>query len=405
LLSRFTRRLFCALVLTLVLGAVTVSAQDATSAASGEEKPAATSSASQQTDAAAAAPKSSGHASKSPQWTRVHRVDDFLTTQERAAGTASADGDAPIVVFSHAAHARANVSCETCHHTGLKGWQAEACATCHKGKAAVAVMHGACITCHQTSGKGPTSCNSCHTARQTSAAGIVRFELYDLLRGPLFIVAWVIFALGFAWRIFQFQRMTSRIGRPIPLSDPVPTARDAAFLSQGSTALSRARSRARKWLRGTVFGASPVMGVVSLVFHLMLVLVPLLLPAHAILFRQTFRWNLPTLPEPLLDHATLVFLGIGVFFLCRRIFFPRVRSLSTVRDYLVLLLVVAPFFTAYAAHHQWLDYRTVLNTHMLVGEIVIALIPFTKLGHMPFLLFSRFFASGEYSWKPGNRRW
>ena len=96
---------------------------------------------------------------------------------------------------------------------------------------------------------------------------------------------------------------------------------------------------------------------------------------------------------------------IGVFFLCRRIFFPRVRALSTVRDYLVLLLVAAPFFTAYAAHHQWLDYRTVLNTHMLVGEVVIALIPFTKLGHMPFLLFSRFFASGEYSWKPADRRW
>jgi nitrate reductase gamma subunit len=82
-----------------------------------------------------------------------------------------------------------------------------------------------------------------------------------------------------------------------------------------------------------------------------------------------------------------------------------VRALSTLRDYLVLLLVAAPFATAYMAYHHWLDYRTVLVTHMIVGEILIGAIPFTKLGHMPFLIFARFFMSSEYAWRPGNRRW
>ena len=57
------------------------------------------------------------------------------------------------------------------------------------------------------------------------------------------------------------------------------------------------------------------MGVVSLVFHLALFLVPLLLPAHNILFFQTFRVSLPTLPEPLMDVLTLGLLAIGAFFL------------------------------------------------------------------------------------------
>jgi hypothetical protein len=57
------------------------------------------------------------------------------------------------------------------------------------------------------------------------------------------------------------------------------------------------------------------------------------------------------------------------------------------------------------AYHQWLDYRTVLVTHMIIGEILIAAIPFTKLGHMPFFILNRFFTAGEYAWKPGNRRW
>ena len=102
------------------------------------------------------------------------------------------------------------------------------------------------------------------------------------------------------------------------------------------------------------------MSRVSMVFHVLLFLVPLLLPAHNILFRQTFHFALPTLPEPLMDVLTLVLLAFGAFFLVRRIVFPRVRALTTVRDYLVLLLVAAPFVSAYMAYHQWLDYRTVL---------------------------------------------
>jgi nitrate reductase gamma subunit len=120
---------------------------------------------------------------------------------------------------------------------------------------------------------------------------------------------------------------------------------------------------------------------------------------------RSLHVGLPTLPGPLADTLTLGLLALGAFFLLRRIFFPRVRALSTLRDYLVLLLVAAPFATAYMAYHHWLDYRTVLVTHMIVGEILIGAIPFTKLGHMPFLIFARFFMSSEYAWRPGNRRW
>jgi nitrate reductase gamma subunit len=334
-------------------------------------------------------------------------VDDFVTADERRRGLAVSDKDAPIVVFSHAAHTSAGVSCETCHHTGVQGWQAPACATCHKGAQAVEIMHSACITCHQQTGKGPVSCNQCHTARQTSFAGIVRFQLYDIVRGPLFILAWAIFVLGFAWRIFQFSRLTRKIqNAPLAaMSTPLPSAEDQRFLDAGKTGLGRVWSRLRRWERKTVFSTNPVMSRVSMLFHVLLLLVPLLLPAHNILFRQTFHVALPTLPEPLMDVLTVVLLAFGAFFMVRRIVFPRVRALTTVRDYLVLLLVAAPFVTAYMAYHQWLDYRTVLVIHMLLGEICIAAIPLTKLGHMPFLIFARFFNAGEYAWKPGNRRW
>ncbi len=362
--------------------------------------------------AQAPAAQAGSHSSRVPQWTRVHRVDDFVTGDDVSSGVVRSDKDAPIVVFSHSLHAKSGISCERCHHEGVKGWDAPACATCHKGATAVGVMHEACITCHKESGKGPVSCNQCHTARQASFAGIVRFELYDFIRGPLFILAWLLFAAGIAWRILLFRRLTrslrgAKAAQPAaaPQAAAGSASADFVFMTRNMSPAARLVFRARRWLKRTVFASSPVMGAVSLVFHIALFLVPLLLPAHNILFFQTLRIALPTLPEALMDKLTLGLLAIGAFFLLRRVVFPRVRALTTVRDYLILLLVAAPFVTAYMAYHQWLDYRTVLVIHMIVGEIVIAAIPFTKLGHMPFLLFSRFFMSAEYSWKPGNRRW
>ena len=162
----------------------------------------------------------------------------------------------------------------------------------------VPVMHEACITCHTSGGKGPHDLQRVpYGHRRRARRGSCASSSYDLLRGPLFIAAWVIFALGFAWRIFQFRRMTSRIGRPAAPAVPVATARDTEFLTRGRTLPGRLWLRVRQWLRRTVFGTNPVMGVVSLLFHLLLVLVPLLLPAHAILFRQTFHLESPDAPR------------------------------------------------------------------------------------------------------------
>jgi hypothetical protein len=79
--------------------------------------------------------------------------------------------------------------------------------------------------------------------------------------------------------------------------------------------------------------------------------------------------------------------------------------LTTLRDYFVLILVMAPFVSAYFAYHQFFNYNAALNAHMIISEIAILTVPFTSLGHMPFLIFSRFFIGAEYSWKPGNRTW
>jgi nitrate reductase gamma subunit len=251
-----------------------------------------------------------------------------------------------------------------------------------------------------TQGADATSSASTQEAAAPAASGPgfhININWWDMALGPLFITAWTLFALGFAWRIYRFSRLTRVLPRP---TIPVPPRIDAdAARAPGGV------SRVRRWVRRTIFGTNPIMGIVSLVFHVLLFLVPLLLPAHVDLLAKSTGARLLALPADLLDKLTLVFIVLGGFFLLRRILVPRVRALTTVRDYFILLLVAAPFVSAYMAHHRWLDYHTVVLVHMLVGDFVIAAVPWTKLGHMPFLILARFFVAGEYAWKPGNRRW
>jgi len=147
------------------------------------------------------------------------------------------------------------------------------------------------------------------------------------------------------------------------------------------------------------------MRTVSLTFHILLFLVPLLLPAHNMLLHRSLHVSLPTIPSPVADWLTVVLIGLGGFFLVRRLVVPRVRMLSTVYDYLILLLVLAPFVTGLMAYHHVSSSRWLMVAHVASGDLLLLALPFTKLGHMPFLVFSRFFVSGEYGWRSGKRAW
>jgi len=258
-----------------------------------------------------------------------------------------------------------------------------------------------------TSASTSTSTSSAATtaaARPAAPRARLHFDLYNFLLGPAFATAWVVFVVGFAWRFYQYSRVTRRF-EARPIATPRAAPDDRALLLRGVGPVGRTLRTVGGWLRGTVFTTNPAMGTVSLVFHVALFLAPLTLPAHAILLKLGTGVGLPMLSERFVDHLTVFLLIPGAFFLLRRLLVPRVRALTTIRDYLVLLMVAAPFVTGYLAYHQVLPYKAMILSHMFLGEVLIGAIPFTKLGHMPFLIFARFFTAGEYSWRPANRRW
>jgi nitrate reductase gamma subunit len=213
-----------------------------------------------------------------------------------------------------------------------------------------------------------------------------------------------VFTVGFLYRAIQYARLTRKINngyRPV-LNQVID---DRSILFQGKSGLKKNIISLKLKLQRTIFGSNPVMGTISLVFHILLFITPVFLSAHNVLADQYIGISLFTFPDWLMDAFTVCVIIICLFFIVRRLFIRRVRMLTTISDYFVLILVIMTFNSAFITYHQFGNDGTSLFIHIITGEILIMAMPFTRLGHMPFLLFSRFFIGGEYNRKSGNRTW
>jgi nitrate reductase gamma subunit len=224
--------------------------------------------------------------------------------------------------------------------------------------------------------------------------------MYALAIGPLLWISVLLFVGGLAYRIFRLIRLTEKKAvqrcQVTPKKDDPPAPAISAE-EQKLNLIAR--------FQNSVFGKHPVMTTVSAVFHGCLFATPIFLMAHNLMLRNGLGVRLPSLPDGLADFLTVVVLGCAVLFLVRRLAVPKVAAISSATDYVVLMITVAPFLTGFLAHHQVFGYRTLLTAHILTGELMLAAIPFTKIGHMVFFFFSRLTMAGEFCLGRGTRTW
>jgi nitrate reductase gamma subunit len=219
--------------------------------------------------------------------------------------------------------------------------------------------------------------------------------MYDFIQGQLVSIAFIVFILGLIFQFLQFFKLTKKKEWIYP---PLEAKREKKTSGQWVTFCLAS-------LNGTLWKTDPLITIVTSVFHVFLILVPLFLLGHNILLNQSWGLSLWSLPESITDILTLVVLICVAFFLGRRLFLSRVRVITSLYDYAVLLIALAPFLTGYLAYHQWFNYDTVMTVHVLAGEVMLITIPFTKLGHMLFFFLYRFLIGNEYSFARGERTW
>ena len=212
---------------------------------------------------------------------------------------------------------------------------------------------------------------------------LISIEFYNFLKGPMVWVAIIVFICGSIYRTFSLIMLAKKDKVVYP------------YLS-----LKYALRSLAHWL--IPFGSRnmrlhPWMTFIAFTFHIGLLVTPIFLYPHIMLWYKAWGVRWWSLPENVADIMTLIVILCGVFFMLRRIFASEVRFVTYASDYLIIAIAAAPFITGFLAFHQLVfPYRLMLISHIILGELMLMVIPFTRLSHMLFFWQTRAHTGSEF---------
>jgi ferredoxin len=183
----------------------------------------------------------------------------------------------------------------------------------------------------------------------------------SFVEGPLLWVVFLMFVFGLIGRAVCFSLAIARSGN---------------------------RSKLREINLATIFSRllfpfhkgivkMPVYAAIRYAFHMCLIVVPIWLGGHIVLWEESrFEWSWTSLPDVWADWMTLLLLSLAAYFLIRRIAFSEVRLNSSAADYVLIIIVALPFLTGYLLAHGNLDSISIMENnmrliHVLSGEIML----------------------------------
>ncbi len=193
-------------------------------------------------------------------------------------------------------------------------------------------------------------------------------QLLTWVRGAGLDIAVSIFLLGVLWRLIEIYSL----GRKKDLTAP----RQVAGASGWHTIFRRTIPADGMLKR------SPVSYIGGFTFHIGLAIVVFLFAPHILLIKNLTGLSWPGLPSQFIDLVAVVTMAAMVVVLVDRINKPVKRYLSTFSDWFTWTLTFLHVLTGWmAVQHLLLPYTTMLAIHILTVELLLVVLPFTKLFH------------------------
>jgi len=192
-----------------------------------------------------------------------------------------------------------------------------------------------------------------------------------LATGPLFWTALAFMLAGLArtlgLTIWEAGRAYRRAGdRSLPVG---------RLLSSTLEWMAPLRRLRRRW----------AYSLTTLLFHAGVLLVPLFLAGHIELWRRAVGLSWPALPNAVSTALTLTVVITALAVVLQRMGARASRALSRPQDYLLPLLIAVPFVSGFMVMHPaWnpLPRDPLLLVHVLSADMLLFLVPVTKLSHM-----------------------
>jgi len=215
-------------------------------------------------------------------------------------------------------------------------------------------------------------------------------QLLEFSRGPLFRLTFAIMVLGLirilALDLLEMYKAYRRAGDKT--------------MQWGTLTV-----KALGWLFPVkkLFKNRPVYSIFSFLFHIGLLLVPIFLLAHVRLWQDDIGVPWLTLSYGWSYGLTLLTIVTGVALLVGRAISKSSSFISRKQDFLWPIILLIPFITGFACAHMGVGpkaYQFFMLVHILSGELIFILIPFTKIAHCVLMPVSQFVAAIAWKFPP-----
>jgi hypothetical protein len=188
-------------------------------------------------------------------------------------------------------------------------------------------------------------------------------------RGPLFWGCLTFLVLGLLRHLVLTTWEAVRATRP--------TREGAVPYREAMTAALRCLSPI-----GTIRGRF-LLRLTGAIFTVSVIIVPVFLGGHIVLWGRGAGISWPSLPDLLADALTITAVAAMALLLLQRAASREVRGPGRARDYLIPLAVALPFVSGFLVRHpnlSPLSYEIALFLHVMSANLVLVLVPLTTLG-------------------------
>ena len=135
---------------------------------------------------------------------------------------------------------------------------------------------------------------------------------------------------------------------------------------------------------GRLWRARPLYSTLSLLFHIGLLLVPVFLAAHLLLWKLSVGLSWRAFPQKISNDLTLLVIVTGIGLFLGRVADADSRKLSRWQDIVWPPLLIVPFITGYICSNLPVGpsgYQALMLLHVFTADLIMVLIPFTKIAH------------------------
>jgi nitrate reductase gamma subunit len=204
-------------------------------------------------------------------------------------------------------------------------------------------------------------------------------EFLSWVRGPGFQIATVILVAGVVIRVLEILLL----GRKANLAE-----------AKGSEMSSGLRTIVTRSLPpdSSTFKRSTFTIVSGYIFHVGLFVTILFFAPHILLIKDIIGFGWPSIPTQIVDALAVVSIITLLAILVHRFTNKVLRYLTNTEDLLVWFVTIAPLVTGYMAFHRiGMHAPTMLGIHILSVELLMVMLPFTKLMHAFTLFLARWY--------------